>query len=104
MKRSFKQSPPSDYSDNNENQRYFRTSYNMSYSKPNYYSYSNRREKNPETRKYENKSNQSDNQDNISQYSKADSIHSNRMICPDCFNRNIMSHKEKYLYSIPNLN
>ena len=99
MKRSFKQSPPSDYSDNNENQRYFRTSYNMSYSKPNYYSYSNRREKNPETRKYENKSNQSDNQDNLSQYSKADSIHSNRMICPDCFNRNIMSHKEKYLYS-----
>ena len=71
----------------------------MSYSKPNYYSYSNRREKNPETRKYENKSNQSDNQDNLSQYSKADSIHSNRMICPDCFNRNIMSHKEKYLYS-----
>ena len=99
MKRSFKKSPPSDYSDNNENQRYFRTSYNMSYSKPNYYSYSNRREKNPETRKYENKSNQSDNQDNLSQYSKADSIHSNRMICPDCFNRNIMSHKEKYLYS-----
>ena len=89
--RSFRQSHSSYNSENNEPQKYLRTSYNISYSKPDYFTYSNRRNNNQEMqqkRKYENKTNQ--NPDNYSNYSKSDSVHSKKLICPDCFNRNII--------------
>ena len=90
--RSFRQSHSSYNSENNDPQKYLRTSYNISYSKPEYFTYSNRRNNNQEMqqkRKYENKINQ--NQDNNSNYSNSDSVYSKKLICPDCFNRNIIN-------------
>ena len=84
--RSFKQSYSTLYSNLNDNGN-FRTSYNMAFSKPDYYIYQSKSRNNIDNNFNERDYNQFKTSNNDSENTK-------QLLCPDCFNKNISNKKE----------
>ncbi len=84
--RSFKQSYSTLYTNLNDNGN-FRTSYNMAFSKPDYYIYQSKSRNNIDNNFIERNYNQFKTSNNDSENTK-------QLLCPDCYNRNISNKKE----------